>query len=59
MMCKWSSKSMAKPNEQSLWNDLNESYNLNIFIAYSARALVSCPSNNFCFEFLERNRMFY
>ena len=25
MMCKWSSKSMAKPNEQSLWNDLNES----------------------------------
>ena len=53
-----SSKSMTKPKAQNLWNDLSESYSPNIFFAYSTRTAVRCPSINFCFEFLERSRIF-
>ena len=58
IICKWSSKSMTKPKVQNLWNDLNESYSVNMFHAYSTRTAVKCPGINFCFEFLERSRIF-
>ena len=58
MMCKWTSKGITKPKVDNLQNNLNESYSLNIFVTYSARTGDSCPSINFCFEFLERCRIF-
>ena len=57
-MCKWSSKRMAKPRVQNLWSNLNESYFSNIFLTHSARTAVGCLSINFCFEFLEKRRIF-
>ena len=58
IICKWSSKSMTKPKVQNLWNNLAESYSPKIFFVYSTRTVVKCPSINFCFEFLERSRIF-
>ena len=52
IICKWSSKSMIKLKVQNLWNDLNDSYSPNIFLAHSIRIVGSCPSINFCFEFI-------
>ena len=46
---------MEKPKVQNLWNDFNESYSPNIFLAYTA---VKCLRNTFCFELLERSRFF-
>ena len=51
---------MTKPILQNLWNDLNESYSpnsSNIFLAYSTRTVVKCPSINFLlffFDFLKK-----
>ena len=50
---------MAKPKVQNLRNDLNESYSPSIFLEFSTRVTVKYPSINFCFEFLERSRVFY
>ena len=38
---------------QNLLKDLNEPNFPNILLTYSARTVVSCPSINLCFEFLE------
>ena len=59
VMCKWFCKRMAKPKVQKLWNGVSKSISLNIFLTYSARKMVSCPSINFCFEFVERRRILW